>query len=348
MHALVDIVPNHMATDRSNEWWWDVLRHGNASPHAIVFDVDWSRHGGRVLVPLLNRPLGAILLADAVTLDEHESVIDVGGMVFPVSDQVVFDSPVSLLGAQHYRAAYWRIGATEGNYRRFFDIGSLIGVRVEDPDVFEQTHERIRQLTRHPAVAGVRVDHIDGLADPAQYLGRLRALLEGPDGHEITILVEKILGPDEVVEPRWAADGTTGYEFADRSIALFVDPHGSAALRALGAALTESRDPSFAALAREGKGEVLEHAFSGDLDRVARLSLEALDHLAPGHDLSEHELRRAWVELTVQLDVYRTYLDAGGDTSRDDRARLLRAAGTTMTESVLFDGRGEVVRAARL
>jgi (1->4)-alpha-D-glucan 1-alpha-D-glucosylmutase len=264
MRALLDVVPNHMATDRANPWWWDVLRRGRASPDADVFDIDWDRHGGRVLVPSLDRPLAQVLAEGAVTLDDDTREIDIDGQVFPAADHTPDGPAESVLDAQHYRPASWRLGATEGNYRRFFDIGSLVGVRVEDRGVFERTHGTVRALVRHPGIAGVRVDHIDGLADPTQYLRRLRAHLAAPSGaQEPVILVEKILGPDETLDPRWPVDGTTGYEFADRALSLFVDPAGATRLLALGAAFTGSLDPSFATESVQAKRAVTERSFSG-------------------------------------------------------------------------------------
>jgi (1->4)-alpha-D-glucan 1-alpha-D-glucosylmutase len=324
MHVLLDIVPNHMAADPANAWWWDVLARGVESPHAVVFDIDWTRHGGRVLVPALARPLADVLAEGRCELTG--GVLTLDGQPFPTSAATpAGGSPAADLAAQHFRPAYWRTADTEGNYRRFFDIATLVGVRVEDPDVFARTHARVVELSRHPAVAGLRVDHVDGLADPRTYLLRLHHQLEGGDSDK-AILVEKILAPDEALDPRWPVEGTTGYEFADRATSLFLEPSGCARLLELGAELTGTADPSFATLAAEGKREVLERSFSSDLDRLTRLTLGALDDEMPGHDLAPRDLRRVWVELTVSLSVYRTYLGDGGPSSPSDLERLARTA----------------------
>ncbi|HEX3333227.1 MAG TPA: malto-oligosyltrehalose synthase [Acidimicrobiales bacterium] len=321
MRALLDIVPNHMAAVPENAWWWGVLRDGVDSECAPTFDIDWARHQGRVLVPVLPRPLAEVLAAGEFAVDGGRTRVELDGLAFPLAPGTAEGDPSTVLVRQHYRAAYWRAGATEGNYRRFFDINSLIGVRQEDPDVFEATHAYTAALARHPAVGGVRVDHVDGLADPAQYLRRLRGRLGG----ERTIVIEKILGHDESVDAGWPVDGTTGYEFADRVTALLVDAEGSRRLRTAGAGLCGWDDRTFAALTEEGKRQVLERSFSAEHGALARASIGLLDVEAPGHDLSELDVRRAWAELTVRLPVYRTYIDERG-ASEDDRA-LVEAAG---------------------
>ena len=144
MRLLLDIVPNHMAADPANEWWWDVLRRGEASRHAPTFDIDWSRHGGRVLVPTLDRPLGELLGAGNAVVDPAGGLVELDGRRFPLApDSPATENVRTVLEHQHFRPAYWRAAGTQGNYRRFFDISGLVGVRVEDDEVFERTHELI-------------------------------------------------------------------------------------------------------------------------------------------------------------------------------------------------------------
>lgn len=327
MRVLLDIVPNHMAAVPENAWWWDVLRCGRGSIHASTFDIHWSANQGRILVPVLTRPLADVLMADALTVNRETGELVVDGNRFPLAAGTPEGDHSTVIRHQHYRPAYWRASATQGNYRRFFDINSLIGVRVEDPDVFADTHGLIADLCRHDAIAGVRVDHVDGLADPLQYVERLRHLLPG----EKAIVIEKILGREESVPPMWPVDGTTGYEFADRVMALFVDPAGASRLRSAGEAICGVTDSSFATLTRCGKREVLERSFSAELDHLARLSIEVLDVESPGHDLSEHHLRLAWTELTITLPVYRTYIDDHG-ASGTDRVYIEAAAAVSPDE----------------
>jgi malto-oligosyltrehalose synthase len=341
LRILIDIVPNHMSTDAANAWWRDILRTGPASPHASTFDIDWSRHGGRVLLPVLDRPLRTVLEDGDVRVDPGRGVLELDGVEFPLAPGTASGADAAVLGRQHYRPAYWRSAATMGNYRRFFDVNGLVGVRVEDPTVFDRTHALIMRLCADSRIAGLRVDHVDGLADPAAYLDRLRSGLDehGPR----VVLVEKIVRRGEEPSPLVAADGTTGYEFGDVAGGLFVDGTGAGQLAAVGAAFT-GEHPSFTRLARDAKAEVLEQSFPGELAHVARLALTALDETAPGHDLSGRDVRGALAALTVRLDVYRTYLGAAPAPSAE-RARLEEtAAGAADDEHLGDEGR----RALRL
>jgi len=326
MRALLDIVPNHMAADPSNAWWWDTLRRGQDSEVAHTFDIDWSQHGGRVLTPVLSQPLADASREASVRRDPDGVILDLGGQRFPLTLESERRLPLlDLLAAQHFRPASWRLGDTAGNYRRFFNINGLVGVRVEDPEVFARTHDFISVLCADPRVAGLRVDHLDGLSDPTGYVDRLNEAIATPDrARRPVVLVEKILGRDEVLDERWRVDGTTGYEFADRAGGLFLREEGCRALSDLGAALT-GKDTTFDDLGLAAKREMLERTFVAQLDRVARSALLALDVEVPGHDLATTDVRRAVAELTVFLDVYRTYLD-GRPPARVDVATMARAA----------------------
>jgi (1->4)-alpha-D-glucan 1-alpha-D-glucosylmutase len=331
MRALLDVVPNHMATDPSNRWWWDTLRLGRASDAAPIFDIDWSRHGGRVLVPVLGRPLAEAAAAASIRAgpDGNGDQLELGGHRFPLAPDTDVEAPVAaVLARQHFRPAYWRLGDTEGNYRRFFNIHGLIGVRVEDPAVFERTHELVLKLCADERVAGVRLDHVDGLWDPAGYLSRLRDELSSRDKPAV-VVVEKILSRDEHLDPRFDVDGTTGYEFADRAGGLFLSEDGCRRLAAYGGELS-GQPTSFKDLALAAKAEMLEWSFSGQLDGIARLATAVLDAATPGHDLSRRDVRRALAQLTVHLDVYRTYLDGTPAAPRDaSRIEHARASGST-------------------
>ncbi|HEX3841734.1 MAG TPA: malto-oligosyltrehalose synthase [Acidimicrobiales bacterium] len=323
MRLLIDIVPNHMAAVPSNRWWWDVLRRGPASSHAPVFDIDWAAPDHRVLVPVLGDPLGEVLAGRqlSVVVEADESKIAYFDHRFPVDPlgpvPTETDDPAELaelLEAQHYRPAYWRLARRQVNYRRFFDIDTLVGVRVEDPDVYAATHVRILELLGDGRIAGVRVDHIDGLADPAAYLQRLRADVDhtrpGEAGDRV-VLVEKIVARHEELVPDWPVDGTTGYEFADLAGGLFLPP--------------ASADPSFASLATEAKREALTGLFPGQVDRLSDQVATVVELERPGSDLDPADIGEAVIELTAQLGVYRTYLD-GGTPSSEDRGRIAEAA----------------------
>ena len=220
---VLDIVPNHVAVSEpedQNAAWWGLLRDGRDGAHATWFDVDWDSadNPGKVLVPVLGAPLGEVagelqLEGDRVRYYDH---------VFPVAPGTLVEGDVlATLEAQHYRLCHWRVAAEELNYRRFFDVTTLAGVRVEEPSVFEATHRLVLDQVRSGVVDGLRIDHPDGLADPQGYL---RMLAEGTD-HGL-VVVEKILEPGERLPEQWLCAGTTGYDALNRVLQLFVDPAG--------------------------------------------------------------------------------------------------------------------------
>jgi (1->4)-alpha-D-glucan 1-alpha-D-glucosylmutase len=329
LRLLIDIVPNHLSTSADNRWWWDVLRRGRTSPYARFFDIDWSVHDGRILLPVLGRPLGEVLGAGELSVvSGHDGlVLAYGDHRFPVasgwpdpeggdSDHCAPTSPdvlVRLLDHQHYRLAYWRTSRRAGNYRRFFDIDTLVGVRVEDVAVYETLHSFILELAADRRVAGFRIDHIDGLADPGAYLHRLRADVDharGPGVAPAVLVVEKILDRHEDLRPDWPVQGTTGYEFADIAGGLFVKPGAG--------------DVGFGERALSAKREVLNTIFSGQVADLARRACRAVEAETPGADLNGADAQAALVELISQLDVYRTYFDAG-PALPVDRRRLDQA-----------------------
>ncbi len=226
--VIVDVVPNHMAIpvpESLNRQLWSVLREGAESPCAHWFDVDWAAQDGRLLLPILAGPaadcLGDITVCAAgeepvLRYFDHELPVRPGTAGLPLPD---------LLGAQHYRLTGWRDAATGLNWRRFFDITSLIAVRVEDPGVFAATHRVLLRLTAEGLIDGLRVDHPDGLADPRGYLERLAA-----ETGDAWVVTEKILSGDERLPADWACAGTTGTTRLAAAGGLFVDPAGAAPL----------------------------------------------------------------------------------------------------------------------
>ena len=219
-----------------------------------------------------------------------------------------------LLRAQAYRLAHWRLGDSQLNYRRFFDVTALAGLRVEEPRVFERVHEKIFALIEQGHVAGLRIDHIDGLADPGAYLERLQARV-GPGFY---IVVEKILARDET-PPAWPIAGTTGYETLTRLDALFVAQAHEADFDDANAIVCADDRP-FAIRLREVKREMIDRAFRPERDSL----VDATQKAAGGHDLDRRHIEQAWCALIAALPVYRTYLSAGAP--REDDARSLKAA----------------------
>ncbi|MGX1366636.1 (1-_4)-alpha-D-glucan 1-alpha-D-glucosylmutase [Streptomyces canus] len=301
---MADIVPNHMAMDpRHNRALWEVLREGPKSPYARWFDIDWEAQGGQVLLPVLGGPVGAEL----GNLRVDGEVLRYYDHVFPIREGTG-DLPLpQLLDAQWYRPVWWRLARTELNYRRFFSISELIGVRVEDPEVFEATHAKILQLLHEGVVDGLRVDHPDGLADPDTYLQRL---------HEATggrwTVVEKILADGEQLPAAWPVAGTTGYDALRHIDGLFTDPAGFGELlghyRRFAAPQTD-RGGDWAATARRAAYKVLTHELAAETDRLTRVATRvcATSPEPALRDRAPWALRTALQELLVRMEVYRPY-----------------------------------------
>jgi (1->4)-alpha-D-glucan 1-alpha-D-glucosylmutase len=308
---VVDIVPNHMAmAPRHNRALWEVLREGPKSPYARWFDIDWEAQGGQVLLPVLGHPLGEEL--DRLEVDGD--VLRYYDHVFPLREGTAELPLPQLLDAQWYRPVWWRLARTELNYRRFFSISELIGVRVEDPEVFEATHAKILQLLHEGVIDGLRIDHPDGLAEPDGYLLRLH----GATGGRWTV-VEKILSDGEHLPASWPVAGTTGYDALRHIDGLFTDPAGFGELlgqyRRFAAPQTD-RGGDWAATARRAAYKVLTHELATEIERLTRVASRVCDTSPEPalRDRAPWALRTALQELLVRLEVYRPY--ASGDAAR--------------------------------
>ena len=239
---------------------------------------------------------------------------------------------VALIEKQNYRLASWRLASDEINYRRFFDINDLAGVRVEDDDLFELMHRILSRLVAQGSLHGVRLDHIDGLHDPAGYLTRLYRYLgrfgapsdakaKGRD--RFYILVEKILATDEELRRNWPIAGTTGYEFLSDTTALFVDPAAEAAFDEAYKAFTGIED-DFETIAIEAKHVVIRNMLPADLSRLSRRLKHIADRDWNSRDYSLSRLRLALYEIVRGFRVYRTYATPK-QISAEDRARIGQA-----------------------
>jgi (1->4)-alpha-D-glucan 1-alpha-D-glucosylmutase len=229
----------------------------------------------------------------------------------------------ALLDQQSHRLAYWRVGRHELDYRRFFDVNGLVGLRADAAEVFASSHHKLGELIESGLIDGVRVDHIDGLADPGRYLERLRDLVG-----ERWIVVEKVLARDERLAPAWPVAGTTGYDFLNDVQALFVDADGWQLLERLRMSHTgDERD--FHQLSVQSRQEALDELLSADLERLTQTLVELHTSSLHFRDVTRPELRQALRALLACMPVYRTYLASQVDngTHADDQAHLAQAFG---------------------
>ncbi len=348
MGLIVDIVPNHMATSADNPWWWSVLRDGRASAHASWFDIDWEPADpglhGKVLAPFLPKPYGAALEDGDIRLRLGDAgwYIDAAGAPYPLADGTLdadLPDPArahdpataagrarlhELLERQAYRLAWWRSAADEINWRRFFEITDLVGVRVELPEVFDAVHAMVLRFFETGLIDGVRVDHVDGLSNPIAYCARLHAELSARSprrpgalaNQPPYLVIEKILGKDEVLDERWAVDGTTGYDFMDQVSAVLHDAAAAKPLTDLWETLArDSR--SFAEVADEARELMLLRHFPAERYATAR-ALHQVATLDPmTRDWGQAAILRVLWQLLRSFPVYRTYADAEGRHALD-------------------------------
>jgi (1->4)-alpha-D-glucan 1-alpha-D-glucosylmutase len=234
-----------------------------------------------------------------------------------------FDRLEALLERQHYRLAYWRLASEMINYRRFFDIGDLVSVRIDDPDVLQATHKLIFELAATGKVDGFRADHVDGLHDPAGYLEQFQETVSGGDSERRSyFLVEKILIGDERLPDDWPVNGTTGYEFADRVNNVLVAPEGFERIREAYCELT-GLDPSFEDTVYVKKLQMLDDLFAGEFTRLAADLARLAERGRHARDVSPRDLAAALRHVTACFPIYRSYVR---DWSVSDRDRHYVAA----------------------
>ncbi|MCM3605909.1 malto-oligosyltrehalose synthase [Cupriavidus pauculus] len=336
---VLDIVPNHMAADAMhNAWWRDVLARGAQSPYAHYFDIDWQCPDadlrGKVVLPILGEPYWNIVQSGALTVQRHDDgapSLRYGDLDLPlcessvsqdISDDIAHEPEAlhRLLEQQHYRLTWWRAGAATLNYRRFFEITDLAGVREECEDVFEAVHALVFRLYREGWIDGVRIDHVDGLADPAGYCRRVRARLDTLRAGRPAplalmhpwLVVEKILGENEPLPRNWQTDGTTGYDFMDEVSAVMHDLRGEARLNMLWMGISGS-DRKFCDEVRAGRHRVLARHLVAEVDALCTRLHDAARAQPITRDLSRHALHRALSAFMTAIPVYRSYY-----TGRDD------------------------------
>jgi len=246
-------------------------------------------------------------LADAARDAGDRAAIEAALATFRVdADAAAIDRLDALLQAQHYRLAYWRVSADEINYRRFFDVNDLAGVRVEDAEVLGRTHVLVFDLIARGIVQGLRIDHVDGLFNPSGYCRFLRDRGETLD-HPQYLLVEKILARDETLHTDWGVDGTTGYDFMAQVAGLFVDGAAEAEFDRIYRRFA-GVSGSFAQFAYRAKKDIMQISLASELEVLSTLLYELAQLDRRSKDFTYNVLRDALVEIVASFPVYRTYV----------------------------------------
>jgi (1->4)-alpha-D-glucan 1-alpha-D-glucosylmutase len=303
MGVLIDIVPNHVgvATPVQNPWWWSLLKEGRQSRYAEAFDVDWDLGGGRIRLPILGSD------DDLDQLEIRDGELRYYDHRFPLADGTYTegDSPRDVHDRQHYELMGWRRADNELNYRRFFAVNTLAGVRVELPAVFDEAHQEVVRWFRDGLADGLRIDHPDGLADPEGYLKRLREATGGA-----YLLIEKILEPGEELPASFECEGTTGYDALADVDRVFVDPRGQEPLDRLDASLRGGEPADYEDMIRGTKRRITDGILHSEILRLGRL-------VPADAGLSLDAAADAIAEIIAAFPVYRTYLPEGAEVLKE-------------------------------
>ena len=373
---LLDIVPNHMGIESAdNAWWQDVLRNGSSSPYACYFDIDWSGSNGvapgKLLLPILGADLEQVIAERQLTLRwddaSHAFRLAYFERSLPVNARgaaLVYGTAAhtpdgaaglahtqdaslartladptliaAVVACQHYQLAPWQEAATRINYRRFFDVSGLAALRIEDPAVFEATHRQVIELVRAGIVSGLRVDHPDGLRDPASYFRRLQAEVasdsEQPASAPLYIVAEKILAEGEDLPADWLVSGTTGYDFANLACGVLLDADTAEPIDRIWRDFTGEATARFGDMARAAKKEVLARSFGSEMTSLAR----AFATLLP-RPLQDSKNVPLVVEILSEaiacFPVYRTYPGRGAsEAERGYVEQACREAGRRLDD----------------
>ncbi|MEC5190178.1 MULTISPECIES: malto-oligosyltrehalose synthase [unclassified Arthrobacter] len=335
MGVLVDIVPNHVgvATPVQNPWWWSLLQEGKQSRYAAAFDVDWDFGAGRVRIPVLGED------SDVAALEIKDGELRYYDHRFPLAEgtYTAGDDPREVHDRQHYELVGWRRADNDLNYRRFFAVNSLAGIRVELPEVFDEAHAEIVRWFSEGLVDGLRIDHPDGLADPEGYLHRLREVTGGS-----YLLIEKILEPGEELPSSFDCEGTTGYDALADVDRLFVDPAGQEPLDALDTELRGGVVADYDDMIRGTKRRITDGILHSEMLRLARL-------VPAGTGLGAERAADALSEIIAAFPVYRSYLPEGAGVLKEAcelavRRRPELADAVGLLQPLLLDAGAELGR----
>ena len=339
---MIDVVPNHMAAHPvENSLWRNVLIQGVHSPYADFFDIRWQSSNekirGKILLPVLGDHYETCLSSGDLKFKERdgEIVLTYFANELPLSEEAdesirhsrhdinlkgkddknpaALDGVLQEINASpdhiddvlkqcHYRLAYWQTASSDINYRRFFDINELVGLRMEKPLVFNTVHRLVLKWYEQGLVDGFRVDHPDGLRDPKTYFSKL--VRQAPSAW---VVAEKILESEEKLPENWPVSGTTGYDFLNKVNGLFVDPASQTSFTALYHDFA-GPVPEYEAVLRQKKHLVMTQSFSGEIQYLVELLMK----IRLGHraylDIVEQDLSEALKETLACFPVYRTYV----------------------------------------
>ncbi|KAA8605452.1 hydrolase [Salipiger aestuarii] len=335
---VLDLVPNHTVLSVENPWLFDALRHGGDSRYAPFFDVDWD---AGLILPILPEPFDDMAAAGAFTVNASDERLEWDGGWLPLAPGTAGLEFAEMMRAQHWRLRFWERERRKLTHRRFFNVTTLIGMRIEDRPVFDAMMALPVDLVRAGLVQGLRIDHIDGLARPGEYLARLREAV-GPD---VPVWVEKILTGDEDMPRGWATEGTTGYEASDRIARLLTDADGRARLDTAWREATGVRD-SYEDICLQTRALILDTDLRAELAEMGNRAQAALAERG-AHPRDAQELRAAIRALLIAFPQYRSYVTPDG--ARDEDEALLRTtfdtAATVVDDAAtltalrgLFDG----------
>ncbi|MDT3767722.1 malto-oligosyltrehalose synthase [Gleimia hominis] len=316
MYLVVDVVPNHMAVPTPvwhNKPMWSVLKHGPDSAFKHWFDVELD---SPILMPILGKRIGQVLSDQELELTQMvipsepqygpQWVLKYYDHVFPVAKGTESLPLAVLVERQHYRLAHWKVSSEELNYRRFFDVGTLAGLRVEREEVFNATHALLIDLFNRGFIDAFRVDHPDGLADPREYFNRLWDATGGA-----WVVAEKILEGDETLPADWAVAGTTGYDTAWRIHALNVEPRG---LMPMGAVMSEIAGDSpsdLKAMTAAAKSQIVDTSLSAEIRRLGSVIWGICQEDVRLRDHTFRGLVDCLRQLVIDMDRYRAYVVPG-------------------------------------
>ncbi len=286
--------------------------HESETPDAIMDRQREKEVARRRLVALLDRAPGVRAHVEGVVAAWNGTP----------GDPASFDRLHELLEAQHYRLAYWRTAADEINYRRFFDINDLAGIRMEDDEVFDAAHSLVLKLVGSGAVTGLRLDHPDGLFDPVGYTARLQARIaeHGVRSHDperpLYVTVEKILSPGELLLTDWAVHGTTTYRFLNLVNNLFVEGGHAVTMQRFYQRITGNRE-SFEDLVYGCKKLIMTSSMASELNVLAHALNDLSESDRRSRDFTLSGLQKALLEVIACFPIYRTYVSPRGISLRD-------------------------------